>query len=218
MRRLFPLILAAAGCAPAMHAADEKFPAPPAAAADPKAPATETATFGSGCFWCTEAVFQRLKGVSKVVSGYTGGTTKNPTYKEICTGETGHAEVVQVTFDPKVISYPELLEVFWRSHDPTTLNRQGADSGTQYRSVIFTHSDAQKEAATAYKKKIDAAKVFDKPVVTEITPAVKFYPAEDYHQNYFNTNPKQPYCRAVITPKVDKLKDVFKDKLKPDDK
>ncbi len=216
MRHLLPvLFLFSASCA---DAADVKFPAPPEAKPDPKAPATELATFGSGCFWCTEAVFQKLKGVSKVVSGYTGGKTENPTYKEVCTGETGHAEVIQVTFDPKVISYAELLEVFWRSHDPTTLNRQGNDVGTQYRSAVFYHSDKQKELAEAYKKKITEAKVFDDPVVTEITAAVKFYPAEDYHQNYFKLNPKQPYCRAVIGPKVKKLEEVFKDKLKPADK
>ncbi len=174
----------------------------------------ELATFGNGCFWCTEAVFLQMKGVSKVVSGYSGGQVPNPTYKQVCTGETGHAEVIQVTFDPAVISYPELLEVFWRSHDPTTLNRQGNDVGTQYRSVIFTHSERQKQLAELYKKKIEDAKVFAKPVVTEIVPFASFYPAEDYHQNYFAENGQQPYCRVIIKPKVDKLRAVFKDKLK----
>jgi peptide-methionine (S)-S-oxide reductase len=174
----------------------------------------ELATFGNGCFWCTEAVFLQLKGVTKVVSGYSGGQVPNPTYKQVCTGTTGHAEVIQVTFDPAVISYPELLEVFWRSHDPTTLNRQGNDVGTQYRSVIFTHNDRQKQLAEQYKRKIDDAKVFARPVVTEIVPFSAFYPAEDYHQNYFAENGQQPYCRVIIKPKVDKLRAVFKDKLK----
>ncbi|MGP0066738.1 MAG: peptide-methionine (S)-S-oxide reductase MsrA [Isosphaeraceae bacterium] len=174
----------------------------------------ELATFGTGCFWCTEAVFQQLKGVSKVVSGYSGGQVPSPTYKQVCTGTTGHAEVIQVTFDPAVISYPELLEVFWRSHDPTTLNRQGNDVGTQYRSVIFTHNDRQKQLAELYKKKVDAAKVFSNPVVTEVAPFTAFYPAEDYHQNYYNENPQAGYCRVMIKPKVEKLRAVFKDKLK----
>ncbi len=174
----------------------------------------ELATFGSGCFWCTEAVFQQLKGVSKVVSGYSGGRVPNPTYQQVCTGTTGHAEVIQVTFDPAVISYPDLLEAFWRSHDPTTLNRQGNDHGTQYRSVIFAHNDKQKQLAEAYKRKIDAAGVFSSPVVTEIVPFAAFYPAEDYHQNYYNDNSRQPYCRAVIQPKLDKFRAVFKEKIK----
>ncbi|MCA9267860.1 MAG: peptide-methionine (S)-S-oxide reductase MsrA [Planctomycetales bacterium] len=174
----------------------------------------EVATFGSGCFWCTEAVFQQLSGVETAVSGYSGGKTKNPTYKEVCTGETGHAEVVQVTFDPQKISYAELLEVFWKTHDPTTLNRQGNDVGTQYRSVVFCHNDKQRELAASYKKKLDAAKAFAAPIVTEISPAVEFYPAEDYHQEYFDLNGRQPYCRFVIAPKVDKVREVFKEKLK----
>ena len=183
-------------------------------AAAPGGAKEELATFGTGCFWCTEAVFQQLKGVKKVVSGYSGGHVLNPTYKQVCTGTTGHAEVIQVTFDPAVISYPELLEVFWRSHDPTTPNRQGYDVGPQYRSAIFTHSDRQKQLAELYKGKVDAAKVFSDPIVTEIVPFTVFYPAEDYHQNYFAENGEQPYCRAVIKPKVDKLRAVFKDKLK----
>ena len=174
----------------------------------------ETATFGSGCFWCTEAVFQRVKGVEKVASGYMGGKTKNPTYKDVCTGLTGHAEVIQVQYDPSVVSFAELLEVFWKTHDPTTLNRQGADEGTQYRSVVFFHSKAQQEEAELYKKKLDEAKIYPDPIVTEISPASEFYVAEGYHQNYFNDNPNQGYCRLVITPKLEKFEKVFKDKLK----
>jgi len=174
----------------------------------------ETATFGSGCFWCTEAIFQNVDGVHKVVSGYTGGKVKNPTYKEICSGLTGHAEAIQLSFDPAVISYDELLEIFWQTHDPTTLNRQGADAGTQYRSVIFYHSDQQKERASFYKKKLDESGTFNDPIVTEISPAATFYPAEDYHQNYYNLNASAPYCSYVITPKLEKFKKVFKDKLK----
>jgi peptide-methionine (S)-S-oxide reductase len=184
------------------------------AEATPAKGGTEVATFGSGCFWCTEAVFQQMKGVQKVVSGYSGGSVKNPTYEEVCRGKTGHAEVVQVTFDPSVVSYPELLEVFWRSHDPTTLNRQGGDRGTQYRSAIFYHSERQKQLAERYKHKIDEAHVFASPVVTEITPFAEFYAAEGYHQNYFAENAMQPYCHAVIGPKVEKLRKVFQDRLK----
>lgn len=175
----------------------------------------EKATFGSGCFWCTEAVFQQLKGVKSVVSGYSGGRTKNPTYEQVSTGSTGHAEVIQVTFDPKVVSYKDLLEVFWKTHDPTTLNRQGADHGTQYRSVIFYHNENQKELAEEYKKKLDAAKAFKKPIVTQITAFKEFYAGEDYHQNYFRNHPNQPYCVGVIQEKVDKFKAVFKDKIEP---
>lgn len=174
----------------------------------------ELATFGSGCFWCTEAIFQRLNGVIKVESGYSGGTVPNPTYEAVCTGKTGHAEVCQITFDPKLITYTELLEVFWKTHDPTTLNRQGNDVGTQYRSVIFYHNDAQKELAEKYKSKLDQSGAFEKPIVTEITKYKNFYKAEDYHQNYYNNNSFQPYCSFVITPKVDKFKKVFRDKLK----
>jgi peptide-methionine (S)-S-oxide reductase len=176
--------------------------------------AKAVATFGSGCFWCTEAVFQQLNGVLTVVSGYTGGHTANPTYEQICTGSTGHAEVIRVEYDPTIVSYAELLEVFWKTHDPTTLNQQGADKGTQYRSVIFFHDEKQREEAEHYLKKLDAAGVFSRPIVTEISPASEFYPGEAYHQNYFNENPFQPYCRAVIMPKVEKFKAVFKDKLK----
>lgn len=177
---------------------------------------TEVATFGSGCFWCTEAVLQQMKGVRKVESGYSGGWVKNPTYEEVCTGTTGHAEVVQVTFDPKVISYPELLEVFWRSHDPTTKNRQGNDTGSQYRSVIFYHTERQKQLADRYKRKIDEAGVYHSPVVTEIVPYTEFFPAEGYHQNFYANNPRQGYCRVVIGPKLEKLRKVFHEKLKTD--
>ncbi len=174
------------------------------------------ATFGSGCFWCTEAVFQQIKGVRKVESGYSGGSVVNPTYAQICSGTTGHAEVVRVTFDPAVVSYPELLEVFWRTHDPTTPNRQGYDSGPQYRSVVFAHSDRQQRLAVTYKRRIDEAGVYPNPLVTEVVPFAAFYPAEADHQNYFASNPRQPYCRAVIGPQVEKLRAVFRDKLKTD--
>ncbi|WPP50187.1 peptide-methionine (S)-S-oxide reductase MsrA [Catalinimonas niigatensis] len=174
----------------------------------------EIATFGNGCFWCTEAIFQNLQGVEKVVSGYSGGHVENPTYKQVCAGTTGHAEVIQISYDPAVISYDELLEVFWKTHDPTTPNRQGNDVGPQYRSAVFYHNEAQKEKAEKYKKELNAAGAYDKPIVTEITAFEKFYPAEDYHQNYFNLNGSQPYCSFVIRPKVEKFEKVFKDKLK----
>ncbi len=174
----------------------------------------DTATFGEGCFWCTEAVFERLKGVNSVVSGYSGGTVTNPTYEEVCTGKTGHAEVTQIIYDPNVISYQELLIVFFRTHDPTTLNKQGADTGTQYRSVIFYHNEKQKELAEFAKKKINEEKLYDNPVVTEIAPFTKFYKAEDYHQNYYDNNPNQGYCAFVIAPKVEKFEKLFKGKLK----
>lgn len=178
-------------------------------------PITEKATFGMGCFWCSEAIFQRLKGVVNVESGYAGGNYKNPTYEDVCTGNTGHAEVVQVTYQPEVISYKELLEIFWKMHDPTTLNRQGADVGTQYRSVIFYHTAAQKALAEAYKTELNNEKVYPDPIVTQIAPFTNFYVAENYHQNYFKLNGREPYCRMVIMPKVDKLEKAFKTKLKP---
>lgn len=177
-------------------------------------PGMELATFGSGCFWCTEAIFLNVEGVEKVESGYSGGKVKNPTYREVCSGLTGHAEVIQVTYDPKIVSYDELLEVFWQTHDPTTLNRQGADEGTQYRSVVFYHNDAQKTLAEGYKKKLTEAKAFDDPIVTEVSPFSIFYKAEEYHQNYYNLNGSAPYCAMVIKPKLDKFKKVFKEKLK----
>ena len=175
---------------------------------------TETATFGAGCYWCTEAQFQQLKGVEKVESGFSGGHVDNPTYQQVCTGNTGHAEVCNIYYDPAVISFDELLAAFWTCHDPTTLNRQGNDVGTQYRSVIFYHSDEQKQKAESYKKKLNDEKAWDKPVVTEISAFTKFYKAEDYHQNYYNENGEAPYCHFVIGPKVEKFKKVFKDKLK----
>jgi peptide-methionine (S)-S-oxide reductase len=175
---------------------------------------TKTATFGSGCFWCTEAVFERVKGVESVVSGYAGGTVENPTYEQVCSGNTGHAESIQVTYNPEIISYPELLEIFWRTHDPTTLNRQGNDVGTQYRSVIFYHDEEQKKLAEEYKKKLDESGAWDKPIVTEIVPFTNFYKAEKYHQDYYENNPNQGYCSFVIAPKVEKFEKVFKDKLK----
>lgn len=173
----------------------------------------ELATFGAGCFWCVEAVFQRLKGVQRVVSGYTGGSIKNPTYREVCSGLTGHAEVVQITFDPSVISYEELLQVLWISHDPTTLNQQGADRGTQYRSAIYYHDEAQKQAAERSKAQV-ATTLWSDPIVTEISPAEVFYVAEADHQNYYNDHGIAPYCRIVISPKISKLKAKFAHKLK----
>ena len=169
---------------------------------------TEFATLGGGCFWCTEAVFQTGPGVKSVTSGYAGGTKENPTYKEVCAGDTGHAEVIQIEYDPKVVSYEKLLATFWEAHDPTTLNRQGNDSGTQYRSIILYSSEAQKAAAE--KSKAEAQKVLRKPIVTEIVPLKTFYKAENYHQDYYRDNPNQPYCRVVIRPKVEK----FEKKLK----
>ncbi len=174
----------------------------------------DTATFGAGCYWCTEAQFQELKGVISVESGFTGGHVKNPTYKEVCNGTTGHAEVCNIVFDPTIISYDEMLAAFWMTHDPTQLNRQGNDVGTQYRSSIFYHNAQQKAKAEEYKKKLNDEKVFDKPVVTEIAPFTIFYKAEDYHQNYYNDNGDAPYCSFVIRPKVEKFQKVFKDKLK----
>jgi peptide-methionine (S)-S-oxide reductase len=174
----------------------------------------ETATFASGCFWCTEAVFLNVVGVSSVGSGYIGGQVKNPTYREVCSGLTGHAEAIQLAYDPSIISYKELLEIFWQTHDPTTLNRQGADVGTQYRSAVFYHNDEQKKQAEYYKKELDASGAFDKPIVTEITAASVFYKAEDYHQNYYNLNGSAPFCSYVIAPKLEKFKKAFKHKLK----
>ena len=174
----------------------------------------EQATLGGGCFWCLEAVYKELRGVERVVSGYAGGHVPNPSYRQVCEGTTGHAEVVQVTFDPRAVSYRELLEVFFTIHDPTTLNRQGADVGTQYRSVIFYHTPAQRETAEQVIRELTEARVWDSPVVTELAPLTVFYPAEDYHQDYFEKNPSQPYCRAVVAPKVVKFRRHFLEKLK----
>ena len=173
----------------------------------------EKATFGSGCFWCTEAMFQRLNGVTNVKSGYAGGTVENPTYEEVCKGTTGHAEVIQFEYDPSIISYSELLEVFWKTHDPTTLNRQGNDVGTQYRSVVFYHDAEQKQLAEEYKAKLDESNIWPDPIVTAISPLDTFYPAEDYHDDYFNQNGSQPYCSFVVAPKVKKFKEIFGDRL-----
>jgi len=172
------------------------------------------ATFGNGCFWCTEAVFQDLKGVQKAESGYSGGFIKNPAYREVCNGTTGHAEALNITYDPKVISFTKLLEVFWETHDPTTLNRQGNDIGTQYRSAIFFHNEEQRKLAEEYKAKLNTEKAFDKPIVTEITAFSNFYKAEDYHQNYFKLNGDAPYCQFVVRPKVEKMKKIFGADLK----
>lgn len=174
----------------------------------------DTATFANGCFWCTEAVFQQLKGVDTVTSGYSGGHVKNPTYEQVCNKTTGHAEALRIVYDPKVISFDELLEVFWGTHDPTTLNQQGNDVGPQYRSVVFYHNDFQKERAEHFKAELDKSGAFNNPIVTAIEPFTNFYAAEDYHQNYFNANGNQPYCHFVIRPKVEKFQKAFKDKLK----
>lgn len=176
--------------------------------------APSVATLGNGCFWCTEAIFQRLQGVSKVTSGYCGGGVANPTYKQVCTGTTGAAECLQIEFDSAVISFADLLEVFWKTHDPTTLNRQGADVGTQYRSVVFYHDEEQRRTAEAYKQQLDASGVFANPIVTTLEPYSTFYPAEAYHQNYYNDNSGQGYCQFVIRPKLDKFKKEFGGKLK----
>lgn len=176
---------------------------------------TDTAIFGAGCFWCVEAVFTELDGVLEVTSGYAGGHVKNPSYKEVCAGTTGHAEVARIIYDPARITFDELLEVFWQTHDPTTLNRQGADIGTQYRSAVFTTSVAQRELAEAYKAKLNASGAFPAPIVTEITALTTFYPAEDHHQNYYAQNGEQGYCQLVIRPKLEKFRKVFAEKLKP---
>ena len=174
----------------------------------------ETATFGTGCFWCTEAIFQQLNGVIKVTSGYSGGHVENPTYEAVCDKTTGHAECLNIEYDKTKITFDELLEVFWKSHDPTTKNRQGNDIGPQYRSVIFYHNEEQKEKAINYKAELDKAGIFDKPIVTEIEPFTVFFPAENYHQDYYNINASQPYCSYVIRPKVEKIQKLFRNKLK----
>ena len=175
----------------------------------------ETTTLGAGCFWCVEAVYQDLRGVASAVSGYMGGALEHPTYEAVCSGQTGHAEVVQLQFDPEVISFDDVLDIFWRTHDPTTLNRQGADRGTQYRSVIFCHSPEQQAAAIASKAATDASDLWADPIVTEVAPASAFWPAEDYHQNYYRLNSNQPYCAIVIDPKMRKFRQEFADRLQP---
>lgn len=172
------------------------------------------ATFGSGCFWCTEAIFKRLEGVEEVISGYSGGSVENPTYEQVSTGNTGHAESIQITYDPEKLSYDDLLEVFWKAHDPTTKDRQGYDVGPQYRSVIFYHDAEQKKLAESYKEKLEAEGIWNHPIVTEIEAFNKFWPAESYHQDYYDNNPTKSYCTVVITPKIEKFKKIFKDRLK----
>ncbi|MFM8634214.1 MAG: peptide-methionine (S)-S-oxide reductase MsrA [Planctomycetia bacterium] len=184
------------------------------AAAEDEPKALAKATFAGGCFWCTEAVYAELKGVRSVTSGYIGGSVANPTYKDVCTGLTGHAEAIEIEYDPAQVPFEKLLEVFFATHDPTTLNRQGADAGTQYRSGIFYHDEAQKRIAEEIIRKLDAAKVFPGKIVTEVTKATTFYPAEDYHQDYFAKNPFQPYCQAAAAPKVQKVRKMFKDLVK----
>jgi peptide-methionine (S)-S-oxide reductase len=188
-------------------------PHPVAAASEP-GKTLEKATFAAGCFWCTEAVFQRLAGVQSVVSGYSGGHVPHPTYEQVCTGATGHAEAVEITFDPRQLSYAELLKVFWKTHDPTTLNRQGNDHGTQYRSAIFYHNDQQRKLAEESKQRLDASGALAGPIVTQIVPYKEFFPAEDYHRDYFKLHGRQPYCQTVIRPKVEKFEKAFGDKLK----
>ena len=175
---------------------------------------TEKITFGNGCFWCTEAIFQQVKGVVKSTSGYSGGHVENPTYEQVCEKTTGHAEVIQIEYNPAEVTVDELLEVFWQTHDPTTLNRQGNDVGPQYRSVVFYHTEQQKERAELYKKKLDTSGAFDNPIVTTIEPFTNFYVAENYHQDYYNRNGNQPYCYFVIRPKMEKFEKAFKDKMK----
>jgi peptide-methionine (S)-S-oxide reductase len=216
MKRFIPIGvfvgLAGAFCAARAAAEDSKMAA---SEVNDSAPADdfELATFGSGCFWCTEAVFDQLKGVKSVVSGYSGGRKENPTYEQVSSGNTGHAEVIQVTYDPAEISFTDLLRVFWQTHDPTTLNRQGHDVGTQYRSAVFYHNDMQRRLADEYKRQLDASGTFGAPIVTEITPFTKFFPAEKYHQEYFALNPGQRYCEYVIRPKVEKFRQEFAELL-----
>lgn len=213
MRRYFPLVLCLLFILTACFTENKKT-ASAILDKDTITTMTDTATFGAGCFWCVEAVFQQLEGVEKVESGYSGGDIKNPTYREVTSGRTGHVEVVQITYDPEKIKFDELLEVFWKTHDPTTLNRQGADVGSQYRSVVFYHNEEQKRKAEEYKAALNEQKVYDKSVVTGIEPFKGFYPAEDYHQNYYSLNPDYPYCRVVIQPKLEKMNKVFGEKLK----
>lgn len=175
---------------------------------------TDTATFGGGCFWCTEAIFERVAGVISATAGYSGGETENPTYKQVCTGVTGHAEVIQITFNPEIISFYELLEIFFKTHDPTTLNQQGADRGTQYRSVVLYHNEQQKKQTREIIQELNEAKIWRNPIVTQVVPFEKFYCAENYHQEYFDNNANQMYCQMVIVPKIDKLEKIFKSKLK----
>jgi len=209
---IVPFLLAACG---ASGGNDHLPPASTTKQTTMTTPSSEKATFGGGCFWCTEAVFQLLDGVLKVESGYSGGSVPNPTYTAVCNGTTGHAEVTQITYDPSVVSYDELLQVFFASHDPTTLNRQGNAAGTQYRSVIFTHDKEQERIAKAYIDQLAKSKTWSDPIVTEVAPISTFYVAEDYHQDYYNQNGSQPYCSFVVRPKVEKFLKQFPEKVKP---
>ncbi len=210
----YNLILLVSGCLIACARDKHETFKSTAAMTTPSTTPNDTATLGAGCFWCVEAVFSELKGVISVMPGYSGGSKENPSYEDVCSGNTGHAEVCQVVFNPAEISYSEILEVYWKTHDPTTLNSQGEDKGTQYRSVIFYHNPQQKETAEYYKRKLNESKAWDKPVITGIVPFVKFYPAENYHRNYYSLNPSQPYCTYVIQPKLEKFRAVFGNKLK----
>ena len=206
-------------CAAQANSNDNRSANPSATSSEPnKEHELMKATFGGGCFWCVEAIFENLNGVQAVESGYAGGSMANPTYEDVCSGETGHAEVVQITYDPAIVSYEKLLEVFFKTHDPTSLNRQGADHGTQYRSVIFFHDDPQRQTAERIKKALDESGAYSKPIVTQIVAASDFYPAEDHHQDYFRKNPNAGYCQFAIRPKLDKFKKVFADNLKTDAK
>ncbi|MEO8588703.1 MAG: peptide-methionine (S)-S-oxide reductase MsrA [Flavobacteriales bacterium] len=218
MRSLFTLpmaLLSLAACRGTTASTTEMTNTDPSMTTPAPVPGNaDTLTLGAGCFWCVEAVFLELKGVHSVTSGYMGGSMKNPSYRDVCTGNTGHAEVARIIFDPTVITVDELLEVFWQTHDPTTLNRQGADVGTQYRSAIFYQNEQQREIAEGYKEKLNKSGAFRGPIITEVTAASTFYPAEDYHQNYYAQNGGQGYCQMVIRPKLDKFRKVFADKLK----
>ncbi|WP_425397659.1 peptide-methionine (S)-S-oxide reductase MsrA [Aeoliella sp.] len=214
----FLLLLATAGgCSAQLAIGEEKPTAKPITKADKPREKMAQATFGGGCFWCTEAVFLALEGVEKVTSGYSGGQVENPTYREVCMGTTGHAEVIHIEYDPEKVTFQELLEVHLKTHDPTTLNRQGNDIGTQYRSAVFYHTDEQKKLAETAIDELNKAGAYENPIVTEVTEFEKFWPAEDYHQNYLAENPNQGYCRLVVQPKVDKFRKVFKDKLKKEE-
>lgn len=221
-RIVFAILVALSTLAPAAcTAGDDRMPPTPKSSGESRMQQSndrDTATLAGGCFWCVEAVFQLVDGVEKVESGYCNGEVENPTYKEVCSGTTGHAEACRITFKPSVVSYEELLQVFFASHDPTTLNRQGNDVGTQYRSAIFVHSEEQANIARAYIKQLDASKTWSSPIVTEVVAAEKFYVAEDYHQNYYNQNGSQPYCAFVVRPKVEKFKKMFGDKMRAGDK
>lgn len=211
-------LLSVAGCAgPALPDSDTPSGDYPAAIGGRSTEGTvafKQATFGNGCFWCTEAIFQRLRGVEEVTPGYSGGDVENPTYEQVGTGTTGHAEAIQITYDPAQVSYDELLEVFWKTHDPTTRNRQGNDVGPQYRSVIFYHDEEQKRLAESYKQQLEAQQIWPRPIVTEIVPFSRFWPAEDYHRNYYDNNPSKGYCAIIITPKIEKFKKIFKERIK----